>query len=249
MKLLHLFVVLMFLMGIALVSTTFYTYSNIPPNCDVKSLRRKLQIAIGLGVAMTALSAGYLFCINKEGCNCTFEKLNDWAIFLLMFTLFAMGLGILILILSISSDLENCGVSLPISKNIIMGLSILQMITSIVIFTITVNKEDGVKVKDGVTVKLEKVDSYIESDKRRGIIDLTRQNNLQDAISSEQEQLSIVNSKLESGRPTAEDQYRKTELEQSIKNKQSSYESIGIGKSKVTNSDFRKNNSRWADSL
>lgn len=124
MNILHIFMFLLFVIGVLLIITTFMAYSKLDNGCTSIKLRTKLRFAIGIGTACFTLSIGYLLCVTR--CKCSFGKRSNAKIYAMLVTLIGMGSGLLFLSTGIKSDLNvpGCKVDLGYLPDILTGLSI-----------------------------------------------------------------------------------------------------------------------------
>ena len=129
-NLLHIFMFVLFIIGLLLVILSFSSYSKLEDKCSTVGLRAKLRIAIGIGSVFISLSIGYLMCVTISGCNCDIGDYNSWKIYTMLGMLFSMGGGLLLLILGIKNDLKSvdCDVDLGATPTILMVLSIIQIV-------------------------------------------------------------------------------------------------------------------------
>jgi glucan phosphoethanolaminetransferase (alkaline phosphatase superfamily) len=229
MKLLNLLVLLMSVIGITLVITTFYIYSNIPENCDIKSIRSQLQLIIAAGVTLSTISIGYFICIIGNTCDCDFGERTDWKMIGIMAILLSLGVAILIINSSVQAKLQECNVKLPYSNTIMIVLSILQIVLAFSVATYSIVRNDTqktyikpikIKQEPGSEIKVKQepgIPNYKESVNNKKVIDERRRQRFQDIISGKEEELSILQDRIESdGRGTPEDVVGKRNIEADI---------------------------------
>ena len=103
-NLLHVFAFILIIVGLLLIITAFTAYSNINEDCTSSTLRDKLRNAIIIGTIFVTISIGYILCVIKRGCKCSFGTKSDWKIYLMLMLLMGMGSGLLSLTLSIKNE-------------------------------------------------------------------------------------------------------------------------------------------------
>jgi hypothetical protein len=132
LNLLHIFMFLLFIIGLLLLITAFSAYSKIGPGCTSKSLKTKLRWAIGLGTTFVTMSIGYTVCVTKKGGKCQFVPSN-LKIYTMLGLLVGMGGGLLVLAISIKKELSSpsCNVDLGVTPEILIGLAIAQIVLPI----------------------------------------------------------------------------------------------------------------------
>ncbi len=129
---LNFFMFMIMLSGFLLLFLSFFTYSKLQDNCKYDSLKRKLQISIGIGSTLMALGVGFFICILGPRCKCDFN-LDKWKIYLLLSSTLLSGIGLLALTLSINSELNNkdCEIDLGPTISILGTISTIQVLFSI----------------------------------------------------------------------------------------------------------------------
>lgn len=129
---LHVFVFMLFVIGVLLTTISFFAYSKLGDKCTSTTLRTKLRIAIAIGSALFSLAVGYYFCVNDSHCNCSFDtdkmKINTMLTISLL-----LGVGLLVLTLGIKSELSkpDCNVDLGILPTLLLGIAGLQISSSV----------------------------------------------------------------------------------------------------------------------
>jgi hypothetical protein len=199
MDLLHLFMFLMFIIGILLIITTFSTYSKLQDKCTSSDLRVKLRWAIGLGTTFITLAIGYGICVNKDGCNCYFGKRVNWKIYSLLAMLMTMGGGLLALTIGIKNDLKKDGCDLDIgaTTTILMALSIAQIaIPAMYIIYITTNLSTQSKSDEEVE-DADYASLTLEAESRTLAVNKRRLGRIKKSLATKEEQLSIVRDGIE----------------------------------------------------
>jgi hypothetical protein len=128
-NLLHVFMFLLFVIGLLLLITAFSAYSKLTVGCVSDSLKTKLRLAIGLGTTFVTIAIGYTVCVSKKSSMCQFGQRANWKIYTMLTTLMAMGGGLLVLATGIKSDLASpsCNVDLGVTPDILTGLGIAQI--------------------------------------------------------------------------------------------------------------------------
>ena len=152
MNLLHIFMFLLFAIGILLLMITLSADSKLGTDCTSKDLRTKLRMAIILGTVFLTISLGYAVCVMKKGCKCDFGQRATWKIYTMLAVLMGMGGFLLYLTLGIHSDLkkDGCKVDLGVIPTILMWLSIVQIVLPIMYIAYIVytgKKPKGTKKK------------------------------------------------------------------------------------------------------
>lgn len=127
-NLLHVFMFILFVIGLLLIITTFSAYSKLGSDCTSPGLRTKLRWAIGIGTVFFTLSIGYSVCVTRKGCKCDFGERATWKIYAMLIALMGMGGGLLALSTGIKSDLKKCNVNLGSIPDIITGLAVVQIV-------------------------------------------------------------------------------------------------------------------------
>ena len=211
MNLLHLFMLLIFIIGILLIILTFIVYSKLKDSCNSKDLKTKLRLAIGLGTTFIVITISYMMCITNSNCKCDFGENTNWKFYIMLLLLISMGSGLLILTIGINNDLKtnNCNVDLGIIPNLLIGLSISQIVISFIYIIYSLkykdtkgdddkdtkdddNKDDDKDTKDDDNIALE-------AKSRTDAVNSVRISRYNKNISVANEQLSNLYNKLESG--------------------------------------------------
>ena len=145
MNLLHLFMLMLFVIGILLIIITFYAYSKLNDKCTSNALRTKLRISIGIGTAFVTMSFGYAICVRSQLCNCEFGERSNIKLYVMLFSLMSMGIGLLILTLGIKSDLTKggCDVDLGIIPDVLTVISIIQIVIPVLYIVYIYKKTDS----------------------------------------------------------------------------------------------------------
>jgi hypothetical protein len=247
MKLLHLFMFFLFVVGLLLIITTFTAYSKLDATCTSDSLRGKLRWAIGIGTTFVTLAIGYMVCIIKEGCKCDFGERSDWKIYTMLTVLMGMGGGLLALTIGIKNDVNSadCHIDLGGVPDILMALSIAQLVIPVLyIIYITVKG-----LPKGKTTKDEEDDKEddeedddeslaLEAESRREAIDSRRRSRYKKSIAKKEEELSSVLDKIEEarsrGKSNPKDKEKRDLLVKQLKEDNSELSEIG---SSVSESD------------
>lgn len=207
MKLLHLFMFFLFVVGLLLIITTFTAYSKLDATCTSDSLRGKLRWAIGIGTTFVTLAIGYMVCLTKEGCKCDFGERSDWKIYTMLAVLMGMGGGLLALTIGIKNDVNSadCHIDLGSVPDILMALSIAQLVIPVLyIIYIAVKglpKGKTTKKKDEEDDEEDDDESMaLEAESRREAIDNRRRSRYKKSIAKKEEELSYVQDKIEEAR-------------------------------------------------
>jgi hypothetical protein len=154
MSYLHFFMILLFFIGMLLVIMSFFAYSKIKDTCKSEGLKSKLNIGIGIGSALMAMSIGFFICVNR--CKCTFnDNLDQWKINGLVSFSLLSGIGLLALTFGIKSDLDNpeCNVDLGAIVWLLGLIASIQLVCSVIYIVIIIKKH----VPDTV-IKVNSVD-------------------------------------------------------------------------------------------
>lgn len=133
MSYLYFFVGLLFIIGLLLVSMTFFAYSKLQNKCSSDSLKSKLRVAIMIGSALIALAVGFYICANHANCACPLEA-SSFKIYSIVGFSLICGISLLILTLGINSDLKdpNCNVDLSVFVWILGAIATIQLICSVI---------------------------------------------------------------------------------------------------------------------
>ena len=209
MKLLHLFMFFLFVVGLLLIITTFTAYSKLDATCTSDSLRGKLRWAIGIGTTFVTLAIGYMVCLTKEGCKCDFGERSDWKIYTMLAVLMGMGGGLLTLTIGIKNDVNSadCHIDLGGVPDILMALSIAQLGIPVlyIIYIAVKGLPKGKTKKDENEDENEDEEDDDESlalkaESRREAIDNRRRSRYKKSIAKKEEELSSVQDKIEESR-------------------------------------------------
>ena len=209
MKLLHLFMFFLFVVGLLLIITTFTAYSKLDATCTSDSLRGKLRWAIGIGTTFVTLAIGYMVCLTKEGCKCDFGERSDWKIYTMLTVLMGMGGGLLTLTIGIKNDVNSadCHIDLGGVPDILMALSIAQLVIPVlyIIYIAVKGLPKGKTKKDENEDENEDEEDDDESlalkaESRREAIDNRRRSRYKKSIAKKEEELSSVQDKIEESR-------------------------------------------------
>jgi hypothetical protein len=254
MKLLHLFMFLLFVIGILLIITTFSAYGKLKDKCGSDGLRNKLRWAIVLGTTLVTLSLGYIVCINKSNCSCSFGE--GWKIYSLLTILAILGGGLLVLTLGIKKDLkkDGCDIELGMIPMVLMILSISQIILPIIyIFYIT---KLGSPKKEKKEEDEEDDDNSLalEAESRMMAVNSRRKARINKSIATKREKLVYVLDNIEKARdrkkaPKIEDISTKDRLSKEISKANSELKSIQNSSNSGRNSgkNYGKNYGRNSD--
>ena len=255
MKLLHLFMFFLFVVGLLLIITTFTAYSKLDATCTSDSLRGKLRWAIGIGTTFVTLAIGYMVCLTKEGCKCDFGERSDWKIYTMLAVLMGMGGGLLALTIGIKNDVNSadCHIDLGGVPDILMALSIAQLvIPALYIIYIAVkglpkgktkkdeedDKEDDEEDDKEDDEEDDDESLALEAESRREAIDNRRRARYKKSIAKKEEELSSVQDKIEQsrsrGKSNPKDKAKRDLLVKQIKEENSELSEIG---SSVSESD------------
>lgn len=243
MKLLHLFMFFLFVVGLLLIITTFTAYSKLDATCTSDSLRGKLRWAIGIGTTFVTLAIGYMVCLTKEGCKCDFGERSDWKIYTMLAVLMVMGGGLLALTIGIKNDVNSadCHIDLGGVPDILMALSIAQLvIPALYIIYIAVKGLPKGKTKKDENEDEEDDDESLalEAESRREAIDNRRRSRYKKSIAKKEEELSSVQDKIEEsrsrGKSNPKDKAKRDLLVKQLKEENSELSEIG---SSVSESD------------
>ena len=247
MKLLHLFMFLLFVVGLLLIITTFTAYSKLDATCTSDSLRGKLRWAIGIGTTFVTLAIGYMVCLKKEGCKCDFGERSDWKIYTMLAVLMGMGWGLLALTIGIKNDVNSadCHIDLGGVPDILMALSIAQLVIPVLyIIYIAVKGLPKGKTKNDENEDENEGEEdddeslALEAESRREAIDNRRRSRYKKSIAKKEEELSSVQDKIEEsrsrGKSNPKDKAKRDLLIKQIKEENSELSEIG---SSVSGSD------------
>lgn len=158
MNYLYVFIGILFIIGLLLVTMSFYAYSKLGVQCVSDSLKTKLRIAIVIGSALLALAAGFYICIRHASCVC--PSLGESTNEMYFMTGFSLISGIILMILTfgINSDLKDpsCNVDLGMFPWFLGGIATIQIVLSVVYIIYTIRQNVEVKnVNGGYTIKLK----------------------------------------------------------------------------------------------
>ena len=237
MKVLHLFMFLLFVIGLLLLMTSFTAYSKLDDTCRSDGLRSKLRLSICIGTVLVTLSIGYMVCLNKGGCKCDFGERSDWKIYSMLGVLMVMGGGLLALTIGIKNDAkkDGCHIDLGSIPDILIGLSIAQIIIPIAyIVYIVTNLPKNKKTKNDEEEEEEEDDDEslaLEAESRREAIDKRRKIRYKASIAKKEEELSKVNDRIENarsrGKSNPKDKAKRDLLAKQIKEESKQMSSIG----------------------
>jgi hypothetical protein len=248
MNLFHIFMFIMFVIGLLLIITTFTAYSKLEDTCKSDGLRSKLRWAIGIGTTLVALSIGYTVCVVKDGRICNFGERANWKIYTMLSLLFCMGVGLLILTVGIKNDIksEGCDIDLGSVPDILMVISIIQLIVPLLYMTYIIVKKsaqgsenEGVDVDDEDDDEEEDDDESLalEASSRREAIDKRRRSRYNKSIANYNEKLSSVLDKIElsksRGKINRKDVSERDLLVSKIKKENTELSSIGSSSSET----------------
>ena len=247
MKLLHLFMFFLFVVGLLLIITTFTAYSKLDATCTSDSLRGKLRWAIGIGTTFVTLAIGYMVCLTKEGCKCDFGERSDWKIYTMLAVLMGMGGGLLALTIGIKNDVNSadCHIDLSGVPDILMALSIAQLVIPVlyIIYIAVKGLPKGKTKKDENEDENEDEEDddeslALEAESRREAIDNRRRSRYKKSIAKKEEELSSVQDKIEEsrsrGKSNPKDKAKRDLLVKQLKEENSQLSEIG---SSVSESD------------
>ena len=243
MKLLHLFMFFLFVVGLLLIITTFTAYSKLDATCTSDSLRGKLRWAIGIGTTFVTLAIGYMVCLTKEGCKCDFGERSDWKIYTMLAVLMGMGGGLLALTIGIKNDVNSadCHIDLGGVPDILMALSIAQLVIPVlyIIYIAVKGLPKGKTKKDQNEDEEDDDESLaLKAESRREAIDNRRRSRYKKSIAKKEEELSSVLDKIEEsrsrGKSNPKDKAKRDLLIKQIKEENSQLSEIG---SSVSESD------------
>jgi uncharacterized membrane protein YgcG len=196
-NLLHVFMVILFVIGVLLLITAFTAYSKLGNTCTSGSLRTKLRWAIGLGTTFASLSIGYAICIYKSGASCQLGESADWKIYSMLVTLMGMGIGLVVLTNGIKSDLKEpgCSVDLGSTPDILLGIAICSIVIPVlyIVYIIKTGRPQGSKqVEEESDTSLK-----LKSDSKKTATDKRRTKRYDSLIAKKSEELSNVQDKIE----------------------------------------------------
>ena len=243
MKLLHLFMFFLFVVGLLLIITTFTAYSKLDATCTSDSLRGKLRWAIGIGTTFVTLAIGYMVCLTKEGCKCDFGERSDWKIYTMLAVLMGMGGGLLALTIGIKNDVNSadCHIDLGGVPDILMALSIAQLVIPVlyIIYIAVKGLPKGKTKKDQNEDEEDDDESLaLKAESRREAIDNRIRSRYKKSIAKKEEELSSVQDKIEEsrsrGKSNPKDKAKRDLLVKQLKEENSQLSEIG---SSVSESD------------
>ena len=150
MALLHLFMLMLFIIGVLLIVVTFGAYGQLDETCTSINLRNKLRWAILTGTVLITMSIGYMICVKSGACDCKFGERSNWKTNTMLVTLMGMGVGLLILTIGIKNDLNKggCTVDLGTTTDILTGISIAQIVIPLLYIIYIIRKGDKGDKKD-----------------------------------------------------------------------------------------------------
>lgn len=134
MNRLTLFIVLLFVIGLILVITTFTAYSKITESCKSKKLRSYLRWCVGVGSVLLTIAIMYFVCTKREGCKCDFNIDAGWKIYLTLFILVAMGGFLVYLVTGIQREIktDGCDIDLGSLPGVLWVISIAQIVLPLI---------------------------------------------------------------------------------------------------------------------
>jgi hypothetical protein len=161
------------LSGFLLVFLSFFTYSKLQDKCKYDSLKRKLQISIGIGSTLMALGIGFFICTLGPNCNCE-VNLDKWKIYLLLSSSLLCGIGLLALTLSINSELNNKECEIDLGPTIlILGTIATFQILFTIIYIIYISKNNLNLIFSKKATKLQSGSQQIHTDSNINSSDLS----------------------------------------------------------------------------
>jgi hypothetical protein len=235
-NLLHLFMFLIFVIGLLLLITAFSAYSKLTVGCTSASLKTKLRLAIGLGTTFVTIAIGYTVCLSKKGSMCQFGQRANWKIYTMLTTLMAMGGGLLVLATGIKSDLASpsCNVDLGVTPDILTGLGIAQIaLPALYIVYILYSGLPKGSEKVEVEEEPESDESLtLEAESRRTATNTRRLARYNKAISQKSSELDEVRDRIEIARerkknPTQNDLVKQDRLIREISESQKFKKEVG----------------------
>ena len=250
MNLLHLFILILFVLGILLIITTFSAYSKLSDSCKeaTSGLRNKLRWAICLGTSFITIAIGYSICINASGCECSFGEKADWKIYSLLVLLMAMGGCMAALSLGIKSDLktDNCDIDLDGLPDAIMYISIGLIVLPFIYFVyVAWSKNPLGKSKEEPKKEEPKGKEYKarQAEARKLVADSMRSEEFKEEIALAEADLSVVKGKIEKSLRKGVDPKQDDLIEQKILSDQIEKAKSGL-KSVSSNNSNNSNNSK-----
>jgi hypothetical protein len=236
-NLLHLFMIMLFTIGLLLIITSFNAFSKIG-NCNSGSLKTKLRWAIGIGTTFFTLALGYGVCIYKAGNTCSFGKRANWKIYMMLAALMGMGICLLVLTFGIKDELKKpgCNIDLGGAPDILTVLAFAQIFVPALYigWIIYSGNPQGSKRDD----EEEDSDEYasIKAESERSAINKRRKSRYRKIISSKEKQLSQVQDNIEQSKsrnknPNQKDLSKEEQLIREISQANKSMKAIGTGSS------------------
>lgn len=193
-NLLHLFMFLLFIIGLLLIIITFSAYSKLGTDCKSQGLRTKLRWAICIGTTFISLSIGYTICISRQDSNCDFGERANWKTYIMLILLMGMGGGLLTLSTGIKKDL-SCNIDLGSTPDILTALSIAQIILPIlyIIWILYMNKTENSNNQLSDINESQAIEAKLKTD----IINKSRANRYKNTIAQKSRKLSYVRNQIE----------------------------------------------------
>jgi hypothetical protein len=242
MNILHIFMFTVFVIGLLLIITAFTAYSKLKNTCTSDSLRSKLRWAIGIGTSIVVLSIGYTVCLKKAGSTCDFGERTEWKMYIMLLSLFCIGVGLLTLTIGIKKDIKSkgCDIDLGIIPDILMVISIIQLIIPVLYVTYIIVKKsaqegsniEGIDDDDEDEEEEDDNESLaLEASTRQNIIDGRRRARYKKNIADTSLELSTLLDKIEStksrGKINKKDDSQRKMLLAKIKQENTDLESVG----------------------
>lgn len=198
-NLLHLFMFLLFTIGILLLIIAFKAYSKIVNSCTSVSLRTKLRWAIGVGATFVTLSLGYSMCIYKAGNTCQFGQRSDWKIYTMLVVLMGMGVSLVVLANGIKSDLKSqgCDIDLGDIPDLLMGLAIVQIVLPVLYIVYIIKTGIPSGSKKPIVDEESDLSKKMKSDSNKTATDKRRTKRYDALIAKKNEELSVIQDRIE----------------------------------------------------
>jgi hypothetical protein len=233
MKLLHIFMLSMIIIGFLLTGTAIYSYSKLEAQCTSGNLRSKLQWAIGLGTTFMTLGIGYVLCVNMSGCDCPIDSnfQNRTKLYILLISLMTLGCILLPLTIGIKNELSDCNVDLGILPTVLIIISSIQIsLPLIFIIYMTISSKQQVKIeKQDLDDESDESKSAREESKKASV-DKSRRNMLTSRLNTQKRELSEIELKLDSlgnKRPNQTDLNKRELLIREIRDTENKIKSVG----------------------
>ena len=122
--LLHIFIMIMFVVGVTLAYTTFSAYSKLQATCASARLRLNLRIAMIIAAMFITVSMGYVACSSASSCRCSFGDSAGTKLYVLLALVMGMGIYLIILAGQVSDDMKICAVAVGPITDVLMGFGI-----------------------------------------------------------------------------------------------------------------------------